>query len=257
MQTILGGNGIGWAVGRTVKRSPLLLPNQVSGLTGWWDASLLSQTDGTSCSSLPNQQGTSGRDFGASGTNRPTFRSAIKNGLNILRFDGSDDRMAAGGTPATYLTGTAATIVVVCNPTTPTLNSGTPYGNHPILAGATDYFGVYGRNSSPATAIGYTWLSSSRSVSANLPGANNWVVIAFRLVSTTTIKISVNGGTEASATSDGINVASGLSGEFRLGAGGSNYFNGDLAEAATWSVAISDSDCSALIASLKTKWGIS
>lgn len=256
MRGILGGNGIGWGLGRSVKRSAILLPSQVSGLTGWWDASLLGLSDGTACDTLPNQQGTSGRDFASSGTNRPTFRTNIKNGLGALQFDGSNDRMTAGATPATYITGTNATILVVCNPTSLTLNSATPYGNHPIVAGSTDYFGVYARNSSPATAVGYTWLSSSRSVSANLPGANNWVVVAFRLVSGSTIKVSVNGGTEASATSDGINVASGLSGEFRLGAGGSNYFNGYIGEVAVWNVAISDSDCGLLVAGLRTKWGI-
>lgn len=234
-----------------------LRPDQTLGLQGWWDASRLALADGSACSTLPNQQGSAGRDYSASSTARPIFRAGVKRGLGALEFDGVNDFMTAGGAPSVYLTSANATILAVCSPTSLTLNSATPYGNHPIASGSADYFGVYARGSSPASIIGYTWLTGSRSVSANFGGSGSWIVVAFRLVSGSTIKVSVNGGPESSASSEGISASSGLSGELRLGAGGSNFFSGLLGETAVWNVAVSDAECALLVAGLKTKWGIS
>ena len=238
------------------RKSSGLRPDQVAGLQGWWDASRLELADGAACSTLANQQGAAGRDCSTSSTARPIFRTGVKHGLGALEFDGVNDVMTAAGTPSNYLTADNATILAVCRPATLTLNNSTPYGNHPIAAGSTDYFGIYARNSTPATIVGYTWLTGSRSVAAEFNGAGEWIVVAFRLISGATIKISVNGGAEASASSEGINAGSGLSGELRLGAGGSNFFPGFIGEAAVWSLAVSDSETAFLVAGLKAKWGI-
>ncbi len=71
-----------------VVTSPLAL----SGLVAWWDASSIGLADGTAVDTWADS---SGNGFTLTGTltARPVYKTNIKNGLPVVRFDGSNDVM--------------------------------------------------------------------------------------------------------------------------------------------------------------------
>jgi hypothetical protein len=70
-------------------------PADIDGLVGWWDASTLTGlSDGNPVGTWYDITGT--RDLTATGTERPVFKTGVTpSGLNAVRFDGSDDNLAA------------------------------------------------------------------------------------------------------------------------------------------------------------------
>jgi hypothetical protein len=69
-------------------------PRDVSGLVGWWESETISGADGDPIGTWGDA--TSTRDFTSSGSERPVLKVGVTpSGRNALRFDGSDDNMAA------------------------------------------------------------------------------------------------------------------------------------------------------------------
>lgn len=67
-------------------------PLTITGLVAWWDAVSIGQADGTSVTSWADSSG-NGYTL-TEATNPPTYKTAIRNGLPIVRFDGINDRLA-------------------------------------------------------------------------------------------------------------------------------------------------------------------
>ncbi len=68
-------------------------PGEISGLAHHWDASLLSEAAAAAVSTFAASTG--GKDFTGAGGTRPVV-ALHENGRKVLRFDGTDDTMAAG-----------------------------------------------------------------------------------------------------------------------------------------------------------------
>lgn len=67
-------------------------PSDISGLQLWLKASALSLSDGDPVSTWTDSSG-NGRHATQSGSERPTFKTAILNGKPVIRFNGTDEFM--------------------------------------------------------------------------------------------------------------------------------------------------------------------
>ncbi|HEY1126826.1 MAG TPA: hypothetical protein VGF83_03620, partial [Actinomycetota bacterium] len=97
----LGALGAGCTVSPTAEHSSLLgswTPASLPGLTGWWDASAIAgKHDGDPITTWPDRSGL-GHDLLSGGAGSPTYKVAIQNGLPVVRFDGTSNRMAKAWT---------------------------------------------------------------------------------------------------------------------------------------------------------------
>lgn len=96
-------------------------PTSVAGLTGWWDADQLVYSDAGTTPAVNNdpvyrwtaRAGSPGGNLDQTTLgNRPTYKTAIVNGHNVLRFDNSNDYVQ-GAAISNFLTNSAKTIFTV------------------------------------------------------------------------------------------------------------------------------------------------
>jgi hypothetical protein len=93
---------------KTRQKNPGLRPavaaDGLSGLQVWFDASTLTDADGTALSTWPDSSG-NGNAATSTGTARPLVKTNILNGKRVVRFDGSDDIMTSpyAGTTGTVI----------------------------------------------------------------------------------------------------------------------------------------------------------
>lgn len=80
---------IAWLINRnTPAAGGITAPTDISGLQAWWKADSLGLSDNTLVATWSTAGGPS-RDATASGTDRPTFKTAIQNGKAVVRFSTS------------------------------------------------------------------------------------------------------------------------------------------------------------------------
>jgi len=207
--------------------------------------------------------------------NRPARKTAIQGGLDVLRFDGSNDSLSVASSTATFafLHASNATVFIVYKP-----NGANPDALYSLIDNC--------RNG--VTVTGYTLFYDDRSVvprndrivSAGGLNADNFVTVSAdsfspantfvcitnvikgqdgtaanrsRLYKNGTIDAAVNtgtGSTTGNATYD-----------LKLGAAytwtdDTNFLNGDYAEIIMYDTALSDTNRAAVEAYLLAKWGI-
>lgn len=268
-------------------RNPPFSPASVTGLSAWWDASDGSTLfDATSGGSLVVADGGVKRWEDKSGNgrhatqstdaNRPTRKTAIKNGLDVLRFDGSNDRLSIPSSTATFkfLHNADSTIFFVGKPGT-TANPDARYAlidnnNRDITRGVSfnyDDRAAAARNDQPyfrisaSSTIGVS--ENQNAVSADKFPANTFSLIS--IVSTPSaaaasrLAMRTNGGSAfASNTLSGAVSSSDAANNLFLGSqvDGNNVLNGDIAEILIYNVALSTSDREAVENYLIDKWGL-
>jgi hypothetical protein len=80
-------------------------PSDISGLKIWLKADAgAGSSDGDLVGTWSDQSG-GAHNFTAAGSARPTYKTNIRNGLPVVRFDGSDDELAGGDLSALFSTG--------------------------------------------------------------------------------------------------------------------------------------------------------
>jgi hypothetical protein len=238
-------------------------PGSLSGLTGWWDASesatLFDATSGGSAVSadggvarLEDKSG-NGRHF-TQGTlgNRPTRKTAQRNGLDILRFDGSSDWMD-GPIFNTLFASLASTCFIVAKASTVPSDSPSVFSNAAALSDGSSGHGFFGvRSNSTAYSFGFefSWEAASLSYTTG-----NWVCFTTDHDSPT-LRATINKTTSATASLGGrgfTNFSTIL---------GANYdqtvfWDGDIGEVITYNVALGTADRAKVETYLMNKWGIS
>lgn len=238
-------------------------PSNLSGLTGWWDASdsstLFDATTGGSAvaadgevARLEDKSG-NGRHFTQSSSSlRPLRKTAIRNGFDVIRFDGTDDFVEGDGFAYFNLQSAAASsIFIVANAATVDTNNAV-FDNETLFsenAGGHAAFAL----ASDDTASAWGYDSSVRTATvAYMPGS--WVAFS-SWHDGSSIYAQSNNGSPASATLFNRNFDYGTP---QLGCNAQNtyFFDGDLGEVITYNVALSDSDRGKVISYLMNKWGI-
>jgi hypothetical protein len=240
-------------------------PTSLSGLTAWLDASdsttLFDADSGGSASSadgevgrIQDKSGNSRHFTQDTSANRPTRKTAQQNGLDVLRFDGTNDRMVTSFFFSELFNASSSSAFIVAKALSVGTNDANPYQNASILAEQSAAHGFVMLRSND-TAGSFSTDNGVSYVTPTLgytPG--NWKVF-----STThdgsVLSLSINGGSANTAsTSARVNV------EFNMVLGAnwnfSEFLDGDVGEVITYDVALSGSDRNSVISYLMAKWGI-
>jgi hypothetical protein len=270
---------------------PFVNPTQLSGLQLWLDASDSSTLyDATTGGSLVAADGGVARWEDKSGNarhatqstaeNRPARKTAIQGGLDVLRFDGSNDVLSIASSEATFkfLHSLDSTVFVVFKSGT-TANPG--HGGYGILSTAgstTTVTGValYTADSNSVSANDALYWYVSRGGSGTYPvffNGNNYFASnafgALSIVSSPQAASSGNrftirrNGASANSTNDPAGspqTVSTANSTANLTIGNtveeSAFLNGDIAEIIIYDSALSDTNRSLVESYLMTKWGI-
>jgi hypothetical protein len=235
----------------------------IAGLTGWWDASdsntlfdaasggSLVSADGT-VARLEDKSGNS-RHFTQSGlsTTRPVRKTAVRNSLDVLRFDGSNDWMTSSVSFTSIFTSTAGTCFVVAKAETISLNASSPYDNEMVLSenlGGQGFFAV--RSTGSVSSFGY---DSDYREASDTYAAGDWIVLT-TWHDGTTLRVAVNDGTAQSASL----ATRVFLGSMRIGVNYDTFrfFDGDVGEIITYNQTLSQNDREFVQSDLMTKWGI-
>lgn len=239
-------------------------PASISGITAWWDASdastLFDTVDNGAAVSadgavarMEDKTGNN-RHFKAStvGT-RPIRKTAVQNGRDAIRFDGSNDRMFSSVEFGDAFASTASTCFIVAKATAVTTNNALIYENEVVLSengGLHSWFVV--KSDDTVATSGFD--SDDRVASLTyVPGS--WIVLT-SWHDGSNLFASINGGTSVSAA---LGTRTSTTFSLNLGADYSQayFFNGDVGEILAYNQALSSENRSAVESALMTKWGIS
>jgi hypothetical protein len=238
---------------------PPFNPSSVGGMTAWWDASdSATLFDATAGGSVVAADGSvarwedksgSGRHWkSSSSTQRPTRKTSILNSRDVVRFDGSDDRMspASGWVLSDVIAVDASTVFVVAKADSD--------GNFALLetqSGSSGFFvmSASGTVHSDGNDADYNYAISSVAYTAG-----NWKVLTTSH-NGSQLSARLNGG---SASNSALGFRDGTGNEIYLGTGYFflNFFDGDVAEIIFYNVALSAGDREAVESYLMDKWAI-
>lgn len=224
-------------------------PGDLSGLILWLKADALGLSNNDPVSTWTDSSGAI-HNATSAGAARPTFKTAILNGLPVIRFDGSDDYMtvsslAKGAFTAFYVYNASTGGILVEHSVNAGLNNGDyhyiPGGAHVAARGAGGFsaFDI----TAPSLATG-SWRVISRAMDGTDAGHKIWVdgVLGTR----GTIAGSGDPGT-GSSTAD-----------YYIGgrAGSSLFTTGDIAEIVVYNRVLSGADRASIEIYLAGKYGL-
>ncbi len=229
-------------------------PELISGLVAWYAADAIALNDGDPVGTWEDSSVNNNDATQATAANKPTYKTNILNGLPVVRFDGTNDYLAANGL-GTLISGADKPFTVV------------------ILFRAASGADVYSWGNSGNTVPFLTMrISSDKPTSWKRDDAGSGTQkiptdgasTTYRIVSHrhtgTAVSLYVNGvATSVLATADDLGTTT--TNIFTLGAFGrttfSGFMNGDIAEAIIYNRALTDSERRQLERYLGAKWGIS
>lgn len=222
------------------RRRARIAPNAVTSATlvAWGDATQLPVVaDATPLASWTDQSGLGHHAVQATGSLQPLYKTAIQNGLPVVRFDGVDDFLRVAFALNQPVWAMIVAAYRVSGGTNPTLVDGGAAGN----TGRIYYDGVGTITLNAGSNLGRVF------------NAVTWAVYTI-LVNGASSQINVNGGI---APTNGA-AGAGNPGGFTLGATGGGLQPGtvDIAEYAYYSAAPSAADQMALVAYARARWGI-
>lgn len=185
-------------------------------------------------------------------TARPTVSSAALNGKDVILFDGVNDYLdRPGGTLADILSGTQFSCLVVVNAATINTDSGFTYNNDAVWSDSAGYASAFFRSSGLAGV--HVFNGTYRTATTSYT-ANNWVIMGVEL-SSSTLRLRLNGGTEATAASASISI---LDGRFQVGRNNmaGTFLDGSIAEMIASQTAFNAAQRQQVEGYLAHKWGL-
>jgi hypothetical protein len=190
-------------------------------------------------------------------SNQPTRQTAVRNGLDVIRFDGTNDILRTTGNFP--LTGNAASSVfVVYRKTSNTKGSVFGWGDAGTLLGA---WGYYEDGTVAALALGGGNQFNTTTLANNTWAQMSVLKTAGAINATTTtrrngssIAASGHSSTTPNITAQPFTV--GRWSNYDLDGSSSTAFQGDIGEIIIYNAALSDTDRAAVESYLMTKWGI-
>jgi hypothetical protein len=237
-------------------------PTDISGLTGWWDASdpstLFDATSGGSAvaadgsvARLEDKSG-NGRHFTQSTSgSRPVRKTSVQNSRDVIRFDGSDHWLDSSIQFQALFTASASTCFVVAK-----ADTATTFNLRPDIPGVLhETQSVHGffcvRNVDTVQSYGYD--TTYKSVEETYePGG--WILLT-TWHDGTDLRVAINAD---AAVSVGMGSRSILDGTMRMAASWNqgHYFDGDVGEILAYNQTLSQSDRESVQTALISKWGI-
>ena len=208
-------------------------PSDVSGLVAWYDASQLTGfSDDDPVGTWTDESGNS-NDASNTLTQRPLYKTAVLNGLPVVRFDGTNDRLDM----STSMTVGAVFVV------------GNWSGADPFPAGYKSMFGraaggynlMFGREAE--TNLGTSFTGGTSNIRVNGGAASG--VVDYATLSTHKLAYI---DTSSPSTNSDWHIASGDALD--------EYWFGDMAEIIVYSAALSDTDREAVEDYLNAKWNL-
>ena len=228
-------------------------PTQIS-TSLWLDASDASTItlNGNTISQWNDKSGNNRNVSQANSALQPLYTLGGLNFLNIADFDGADD-VLNGLAISNFVTNNSYSAFVVGLARTIATNDGDGYSNEAFCGDAGGYIAMYLRSSNLIGA--YNWDGANKvATNAYTP---NTVVIGYSELSSGSIRIRTNGGSETATVSS--NTAS-LAGAIQIGRNfNSNTFclDGKIAEVIFTNAALSTTNRQLIEGYLAWKWGLS
>lgn len=250
-------------------------PAIVSGLSAWWDASdsatLFDATTGGSTVAADggvarweDKSGNGRHWFQATSGHRPARKTSVRNSRDVIRLDGSDDRMqSSASTPASWrwtditALNTWSAFAVARAASIWTNGAGNNVNTNQQLVGETGSSNTAFFFRSAGLVGGFVFGNnfSFQPVTASYT-AGDWK--AFSLVFDTGSEFAarVNGGSAGTVTSPSSPLFPGDFPWLGFTGNGGAYFDGDIAEIIFYNVALSATDREAVESYLMDKWAI-
>lgn len=256
------GTGIGLGVSGFRLPSVGFSPSSISGLQLWLDASdastvyqaaagSLATADGDPVGQWQDKSGNARHFAQASGTNKPALKTAIKNGRNVIRWDGVDDYLD-GGDILDFGTGAFSIFIVLRNSVTT---------DTPVFVkdnGNGSELGVFISLNSVSSNSGITYWNGSNNTFGYASATVAWMQPSVVRTGTGANGVTcyANGSLGATLT-DSRNLSNARS--IRLGqysTGSFGKFSGDFAEILVWNVALDSTQRGQVNTYLRSKWAV-
>jgi hypothetical protein len=250
-------------------------PTLVSGLTGWWDASdsatLFDATTGGSAVAADggvarweDKSGNGRHWFQANSGQRPSRKTSVKNSRDVIRLDGSSDRMQSSASSPTawqwqnmVTSAEWSAFAVAKAASISTDGSGGSVNANQWIVGeagssnAAFYFRSSGLVGGLVFGQGFNWQAPTASYTAG-----DWKTFSLVFDTSASFDMRVNGGTPGSVSSPSEPRFAGDYPWLGFTPNGSAYFDGDIAEIIFYNVALSATDREAVESYLIDKWAI-
>lgn len=198
------------------------------------------------------------RHFTPGPAQSPTYRTGIQNGLPVVRFDGSDDRLdasASGNVLSNFITASAGTVFVVAGNLTVGTNASAVYQNDPLWADLGGYVGIHFRTGSPYVQM-YNY-DGTEDVAQFTSNPTGWNVYTW-MHSGGSVYGGISDTRDASLQSAASGDTANTGNHVLLGSGyaGTAYLACDIGEIVFYNTALSEADRKTCEEYLAEKWAI-
>lgn len=242
--------------------APAFSPIEVANMTLWLDATtgLFDATSGgnavtSDASSVARWEDQSGnaRHFTQSVSNdRPVLKTSVLNSLNVIRFDGSNDKLTGGLALSNFISASAHSVFVVGKAASVATNNTFNYQNAALYGDTGGYHSIFFR--STGLVGSYNWDGTDDAATTSYTINTN--AVFYSQLNGGSIRLRLNGGTEASTASGSTQVVTGTLELGRQFNNNSYCLNGDIAEVIFFNVALSSTDREKIEGYLAHKWGL-
>jgi hypothetical protein len=240
---------------------PPFVPSDVANLTCWLDATVglfdattggsAVTTDASAVARWEDQSG-NGRHFTqATSNDRPMLKTSTLNSNNIVRFDGSNDKLTSVAA-SNFVSASAHSVFVVGKAASVSTNAASAFQNSAFYGDSSGYISIYLTSTSLMGA--YNWDGNADTATRSYTIGNN--AIFYSQLSGGSIRARINGGTEASTVSGNTEVLTGTMQVGRQYNQNTYCLNGDIAEIIFYNVGLSSTNREKVEGYLAHKWGL-
>jgi hypothetical protein len=234
---------------------PGLLPTAIAGCKVWYDPMQEAYADNAAVSTMTDRSGNAYNATQGVGANQPTFKTNIKNGQSIYRFDGGDYTVAA--TITNIFSAAAGTAIIVAKLGTANTNQATSYDNEALFSETNGgRVGIHFKTTPVQIGVHYDGSVDDASIGgASVDGV--WHIWTY-MYDSSNVYI---GKTDTRTASMGVTASGatvGLADNMNVGV---NYnavafFDGDVGDFAVWNVALTEGNRKLIEQRYAYKYGI-
>lgn len=241
--------GLLLGAGTGIKQRGLAVPLTIPNLVVWLRANTIGLADNDPVSTWTDESGKGNNAVGVD-TARPLYKTAIQNGLPIVRFDGLNDVLTITGLNTASFSGiTEGTLFAVFNPRLETPTGAAQYGIVEFN-GASDGFWRFAGDGNGYFAV-FRAARLSGQPSAQ-PFGDAWHYHTVRSGPINGYDIRRNGSLDVDTTTNW-----GISANAKIGAENiDNWLKGDIAEIAIYARELTDLEVSTVENYLVSKWNL-